>query len=229
MRAYAGIGLLVLGVLAHRPAQGQKVPPPALSGTVKTLRGEPAAGMRIRVGLWPEIWTDSLGRYSFESLAAGRWRFAVGCPGPGYWNVQPLLIRDVVLAPGAQVIRDEIVDPRHCRNTIPDTLHGLFRGYWSVGFEESGFVPCPGSTGTSMVNPKLNWTGIWAVWAPSVRANWPEPPPQADTSGYGNRYYVEARGYLHGPGDFGHMSVAAFQLEIESLLVVKTPRAGDCR
>ena len=229
MRARVLVGLVLLGAAVVNGVQAQQWNPAALTGTVRDSTGTPVIGITVRVGIGPETRTDSLGQYSFPKLYTGKMRVAVLCPSPSFFHAQRLAAFDLNLAQGARVRQDAVVDRPQCRKPTVDTLRGEFHGHWSVGFEESEFVPCPGtfdSTGAGF-QPILGQ--IWADWAPNAAANWPEPSPPPDTSGYGHRYYVEVRGYLHGPGDFGHLSGSAYQLEIESLLRVRTPDVADCR
>jgi hypothetical protein len=39
---------------------------------------------------------------------------------------------------------------------------------------------------------------------------------------------VHVRGRLHGPGDFGHLGAAAYQLDVTDVLDIRTPAEHDC-
>lgn len=181
----------------------------------------------VRLGIGPEVRTDSSGTYEFARLPAGHWRIAVLCKSASYFHAQRLALVEVTLAQGANVTQDMAIDPTACKERV-DTLRGEFHGHWSLGFEESSFVPCPGTVDVEGWSIQSGWGGVWGEWAPGIVPKWPEPVPPADTSGYGDRYYIRARGMMHGPGDFGHLSVSAYQLEVEELLEVRTPSALDC-
>jgi hypothetical protein len=226
MRAAALAGLL-LSATPLSQVHPQSWRPAALAGTVRDPAGHPVADIAVRIGAGPNVRTDSLGRYAFAALPAGSWRITILCPSASYWHAQRLAVFTVELEQGNSSTQDVTVDRTQCRLAVPDTLRGQFRGHWSVGFEESRFVPCAGTIDSARVRPDSDW--IWAVWADQSEGRWPEPMPAPDTSDYGDRYYVEARGLLHGPGDFGHLGVSAYQLEVERLVQVRSPTADDCR
>jgi hypothetical protein len=222
--------VIVIGVLALWPvaALAQAWTPARLTGTVRTTALAPASNVKVRIGIGPEVRTNTLGRYEFAKLPAGKWRIAVLCESVTYFHAQRLAVIDVTLDQGADEVQDFTVNPRTCQERV-DTITGEFRGHWSVGFEESSFVPCPGTVNVEGWSIQSGWGGIWGTWRDYAKASWPISMPAADTSGYGDRYYVRVKGMLHGPGDFGHLSVSAYQLEIDTMLEVRTPSAMDCR
>jgi hypothetical protein len=224
-----GVALAAIILLATPLSQvhPQSWRPAALTGTVRDPGGHPVVNVAVRIGAGPDVHTDSLGRYAFPAVPAGSWRIMVLCPSASYWHAQRLAVFAVELQQSSSSTQNATVDRTRCRAAAPDTLRGQFRGHWSVGFEESRFVPCPGTIDSARVRPDSDW--IWGKWADGAEGKWPEPMPAPDSSGYGNRYYVEARALLHGPGDFGHLGVAAYQLEVERLIQVRTPTPDDCR
>jgi hypothetical protein len=198
-----------------------------LSGTVRTPAG-PATGIELRAGLGTSVKTDTGGAYEFPSLPTSKQLIRVFCPSASYWHAQELARFEVTLPQGADSVHDLMVDRALCTERV-DTLRGIFRGHWSVGFEESEFLPCPGTVKVNGWSLRSGWGGIWGEWGRTGVSPWPQKMPRPDTSGYGDRYYIRALGTLHGPGDFGHLGVAAYQLEIDSLLEVRTPSEKDCK
>jgi hypothetical protein len=221
--------LTLIAMLAPLPlaALAQAWKPARLTGTVRTTAWAPASNVKVRIGIGPEVRTDTSGRYEFAKLPAGKWRIAVLCESVTYFHAQRLAVIEVTLDQGADKVQDFTVNPRICREQV-DTVVGEFLGHWSVGFEESSFVPCPGTVDVEGWSIQSGWGGIWGTLR-NTEASWPTPMPAADTSGYGDRYYVRVKGMLHGPGDFGHLSVSAYQLEIDTILEVRTPSSMDCR
>jgi hypothetical protein len=224
----SSLGTITMLVLWPIPTLAQGWKPARLKGTVRTTAGLPASNLTVRLGIGPEVRTDTSGAYEFAKLPAGKWRIAVLCQSASYFHAQRLAVVDVTLDQGADRVQDMTVDPRTCGERV-DTVFGEFRGHWLVGFEEGSFVPCPGTVYVEGWSIQSGWGGVWGTWARNAVAGWPDSMPPPDTSGYGDRYYVRVQGMLHGPGDFGHMSVSAYQLEVERMLEVRTPGAQDCR
>jgi hypothetical protein len=227
MKIVRPLTVIVIWAFLPAGAMSQTWKPSRLTGTVRTTAWAPASNVKVRIGVGPEVRTDTLGRYEFAKLPAGNWRLAVLCESVSYFHAQRLAETDVTLDQGADKVQDFTVDPRTCAERV-DTVIGEFRGHWSVGFEESSFVPCPGTVNVEGWSIQPGWGGIWGTWRNPTEASWPNPMPAADTSGYGDRYYVRVKGTLHGPGDFGHLSVSAYQLEIDTMLEARSPSTTDC-
>lgn len=91
-------------------------------------------------------------------------------------------------------------------------------GHFVYGFEFSSFIPCNASALGLKSNIRLQAVGIW-VWLPSELSGTLKPNV---------RYYIEATGVLRGPGHFGHLGSAPYELRIDDLLTVRNSLDTNC-
>lgn len=98
------------------------------------------------------------------------------------------------------------------------------------GFEESAFQPCPADAwflASDSLGADPYDRRAWVTWSPDARRGfeWPEAArgPLGDL-----RYYVEWRGTVVGPGNYGHMGISAFEFRVDSVLVVRAAQSSDC-
>jgi hypothetical protein len=110
------------------------------------------------------------------------------------------------------------------------TFSRVFTGHYTPGFESSEFIPCP-TDSRLLPSDSLRGPDTWRAWVV-----WRHPSqwqvvawPQVDRNLFGNpRYFVRWHGTVEGPGRYGHMGGAAFQLQVDTILEVREPRPGDC-
>jgi hypothetical protein len=91
-------------------------------------------------------------------------------------------------------------------------------GHFVYGFEYSRFIPCnPAALGLES-DIRLQAAGIW-IWVPPDRTEALQPNV---------RYFIEVAGILRGPGRFGHLGSAPYELQIEQLLVYSDATPPRC-
>lgn len=99
-------------------------------------------------------------------------------------------------------------------------------GLYSRGFENSSFMPCTG------MPPEARYYDRPAFY-------WVDMPPALDRaiartvnpsdSGMGRTVYVEWLGTTTGPGTYGHMGMALYQLDVEAIYRVSATAPASCR
>lgn len=174
---------------------------------------------------------DTLGTYRLGNLPAGGMRVSVSCEailGMG----KGLAYDSVVFSDSAVLRRDWVVSTTGCDSRPVRRISGVFRGYYTPGFESSEFVPCPADAwftpGDSLDSYPFDARRAWAIWP--TRADRKVKWPDVSRDSYGNpRYYVRWRGMVIGPGHYGHMGVSAFELAVDTVFELRPPARHDCR
>lgn len=210
----------------------------SLSGVVY---GSPARpyGRRLSVCLLTQRFAqkcanvDSMGAYRLDSLPAMKREFAVICETVrmfGGW----IATDSVEIRSGQSVRRDWQVSMAGCDMRPVRRITREFRGHYVGGFEASDFRPCEKDAwftpDDSLEKYPFDNRRAWATWSEragkSVR--WPDgAPPRASDAN--PRYYLHVRGTVVGPGHYGHMSISAFELFVDSVVEIRVPSASDCR
>jgi hypothetical protein len=123
-----------------------------------------------------------------------------------------------------------------CDDRLVRTVSRTFRGLWSSGFEMSDFSPCPGdswalASDTVGAGNRATATYAWVTSLPDRRANlWPKSKSlraRKIASGYVS--YVEWHGTITGPGHYGHLGGAPFEIAVDSVIKIRAPSARDCK
>ena len=93
-----------------------------------------------------------------------------------------------------------------------------YRGFWTIGTGESGFVPCRGAL------PGVVWVELSESESRRLASSWPSVPAQRGV----RRYYVRAVGTLSEPGRYGSLGIATHRLLLRSVREIRAPRPNDC-
>ena len=209
-----------------------------VSGTVTdSASGAPVIDARVAV-LCPGCYygrtpTDLMGRYRIGRLPAGTFPIEFHCPSHTSLGSE-ILESTVTVKSDEETVVDVHVPPGRCFEPAYSERTGIFRGYWTPGFESSAFVPCA-DTAMQLVVPLLSGkrifpTHAWADFSHSVQLRqivWPKNTP---VDSWGNHtYFVVWHGVLKGPGTYGHMGVSEFSMIVDSVISVKVKAPSDCR
>lgn len=223
----------VWGVTTPRvAAQGRGT----LRGTITdSVSGAPVVDARVAIwctGCYGRYPTDSAGRYRLDRLPAGRARFEAHCPSATGLGAE-ITQQEVDVAAGGETVLDLQVPPGRCTEPAYSERPGIFRGYWTPGFESSVFVPCADSAlgvpAPLLPGKRISRPTAWAEVASGAvrRISWPRDAP---VDSYGNAtYFVTWRGVLKGPGRYGHMGVSEFSMLVDSVISVHPRGPSDCR
>lgn len=204
------------------------IPTVAIIGTVLDSSGRPAPRTTICIGRCAQV--DSTGHYVIDRVLRGKYRVGISCTRRRR-SIQPLSLLDDSLNladAGAHQI-DWRVSTTGCDGRPIIRRTGEWRGYFTSGFEESGFVPCRSDRWTLPSDSIAANAGVGAwvemperVWR---RIHWPTVPEVQ--AGY-PRYYVRWRGAVVGPGIYGHGGISDFLLAVDKVFEIRAPRPGDC-
>jgi hypothetical protein len=230
------VGLLM--VLSSAPLQiatGQRTG--SVTGRVTdSVSGTPVVG--VLVAIWcPDCYgrhpTDSSGRYRIAHLPAGSFPIEFHCPSVTGVGAE-ILQGNVTVALGAEAVIDARVPKDRCWEPAYFERTGIFRGYWTPGFESSAFRPCedvsagiryPLLPGKRLVSPRA-WAEFTSGAEPRSRM-WPKNAPR---DRWGNStYFVVWHGVWKGPGTYGHMGVSAFSMIVDSVITLRIKGPSNCR
>ena len=226
------LGAACVAAAPHLAAQAHGT----LRGTITdSVTGAPVVEARVAVwcagctGRYP---TDSAGHYRLDRLPGGSASFEAHCPSATGLGAE-ITHGTVDIAAGSETVLDLRVPPGHCAEPAYSERRGVFRGYWTPGFEPSAFRPCAntvlGVPAPLLPGKRLFPPEAWADFAPGA-ARRISSPHGAPVDSYGNvTYFVVWRGVLKGPGKCGHMGVSEFSMVVDSVIAVRARGPSDCR
>jgi hypothetical protein len=159
---------------------------------------------------------DSLGRLTFDSVRA--WPVNITCRTTDEsreGRVAQLDSATLVNAAGRSwEIRG---DGSACDQRPVVVQRGRWRGRYSAGFEHSEFRWCGDTT-------RAIWVRFKQKTAESPRVKW---PPSTDPYTY--TAFITVVGTMRGPDRYGHLGVATYELEVDSVLSARAAGPRDCR
>ena len=212
------------------------------SGTISvtvtdSVSGAPVVGARVAIwceGCYGRYPTDSTGHYQFKQVPPGTFRIQFHCPSRTLLGAQ-ISERMVGVSPGKESLVNVRVPEGRCSEPPYSERTGVFRGYWTPGFESSAFVPCAdsvlGLSAPLLPGKHVSIPTAWADFTPSVK--WPPKmngQANAPKDEYGNStYFVVWHGVLKGPGQYGHLGVAGFSMLVDSVLAISSGGPTNCR
>lgn len=201
---------------------------PAIYGVlVDSLTGQPIPHASIRVEGGRGISrADSVGRYLLFGLPIGEQRVRLFCPVERrYWG-REFAGRLINVTEGTDSLHNFIIPREGCDEPPLESWRGEFTGHYTFGFESSTFKPCDQFSdlrGTAYEGAR---DAAWVEFAPGAwkKDDWPttgdEPYPE---------FFVRWRGFVEGPGAYGHLGSATFDMEVTEVLEVRVPGPNDCR
>ncbi|MFL5608755.1 MAG: carboxypeptidase regulatory-like domain-containing protein [Gemmatimonadaceae bacterium] len=206
---------------------------PALHGRVlDSLTGKPVPGLLVGIRGARETRTDSLGRYLLAGLPPGTHDLSFQCPSTRvWWGRRSVRTRRIEAGAATDSVADFLVRFRTCDEPPLRSWTGEFRGHYSGGFETSSFTPCkPFQSFAGTAYEELGGGSAWVTFSKAanrqVESKWPasDAPDQESSS-----IYVRWRGTVTGPGGYGHMSVAMYDLRVTEVVEMRRSFPSDCR
>ena len=186
-------------------------------------------GVRTSATICREV--DSVGHYRLDSLSLTKVFVSINCDTQRLWGAERLASDSIQLNDTTPLRRDWRVSTARCDPRPLRRITGEFRGYYTVGFENSEFRPCWSDAwflpADSLVVIPIDLRMAWVTWPKraSGAMKWPDVP--RDQFGY-RRYFVRWRGTVVGPGIYGHMGIAPFEFTVDTVLDVRRPAERDC-
>jgi hypothetical protein len=220
---------LLLSVLAG-PAHSQDRPFLQLAGTIRdsaTAHAIPRLYVCAYVTTYPRggpatllsrcAAVDTLGTFLLDSIPRNWEWLQVACVG--HWGKSiPLLNLSsrghaLPASPWKPVLSSGTCDLRPTR-----AVSGRFAGLYTGGFEESSFRRCD--------YPRQ---AIWLSFGPEAMAQYRDALTALPADTVPHPIYLEARGTLTGPGVYGHMGSAEYELHVDSVYQVGGTTPADCQ
>lgn len=208
---------------AARAVQG------SIWGTLRDSRtGSPVLRAWIRVDERGGVGgSDSTGHFQLSGFAPGRHKLSVQCPlhRQGFGKV----VKTVTFRapPTMKDTMDIQVDMRECADVPVDTVRVRTQGVATAGFEAGFFSPCKRFNQIKLGGYR-DFSGEaelgFAREGIEPPGGWPDVKPDR---GY-FMTFMDVEGDLIGPGSYGHMGVATYQLIVTKVFSAKAATKTSC-
>lgn len=173
--------------------------------------------------------TDSAGMSTWDDLSAGPWNFRIRCPtGRRWFDTRTIYDETIQVRGGLDSLVRVPTPAEFCREPSLSRSTGVFSGRFSVGFESSTFIP---DRPFADLSETLYETVAMAAWVTLTEAggkSWSQLGGKWPEAGRFACYRVRWRGDLAGPGGYGHMGMALYELEVEEVLESRLLSADMC-
>jgi hypothetical protein len=179
--------------------------------------------------------TSVAGTFRLAALPLGTVGLSVACETTRILarQLQPTYTALAAVKPGTIVM---LVNTTGCDDRPLRTISRTFRGVWSSGFEMNDFSPCPADSwallsDTLGLGGRAGTTRAWVTSLPAQKGKrWPlAKPGSARVIPGGYTSYVEWHGTVTGPGHYGHLGAASFEIQVDSVIKMHAPSAKDCK
>jgi hypothetical protein len=193
----------------------------------RTGRAVPRAwiGVDERGGLGA---SDSTGRFWLWGFAPGKRQIIVYCPLHRQWLGKVATTVTIQALPAMKDTMDIRIDMDRCADVPVDTVRVRTRGVLSSGFEDGFFTPCKPFNQIKLGGYR-DFSGLaYLGFAKSViepSEGWPTVKP--DNHGY-TRIFLDVEGDLIGPGSYGHMGIATYELVVTRVVSAKAASKTSC-
>jgi len=174
-------------------------------------------------------YSDSSGQYIEFDIPTGTRVVAIHCPTKRIWMGRVVTTRTISVASNTDSVLNFFVTLRGCDEPpLRDTTVEL-SGHYVSGFETSMFKPCALFPEKFQGTAYEGWHGeatVWVEWTDKALGGrkWPDVGKRQNPE-----YYVRWRGTLSGPGSFGHLGFAGYQLLVKELITVRIASKQDCQ
>ncbi len=217
----------LFGLLITCPLQGQQADSVTVRGRlVDNIQGRPIPGQSVGTQDYPHgswVSTDSAGGFQFRIAAVDTVQLLVTClPTRRTWGR--------TLGPFPYFVADEEpaeirISPDACWEPPETDVIGVWNGHYTVGFEESGFVPCDPLPDLSNTAYGLLTPSVWMNFREgATQVEW----PATELDGSNRRYFLTVHGIRQGPGGYGHLGSSTYRIVVDSILDVSIPAPDDC-
>jgi hypothetical protein len=197
-------------------------------GMVRDSRtGQPVRFVPIQIdGHWASG-SDSLGHFWLWGFAPGKRRITVYCPLRRQMGGKVATSFTLDARPTMKDTTDIRIDMQGCVDAPVDTVRVRTRGVWSTGFEDGFFTPCKRFNqiplGAYRDLSGLAYLGF-ARSGITPPGGWPDVKPD---DGY-RKTFLDVEGDLIGPGSYGHLGIAIYELKVTRILSAKAASKTSC-
>ncbi|MGZ3331583.1 MAG: hypothetical protein ACXU9O_07825 [Gemmatimonadaceae bacterium] len=198
-------------------------------GTVRDSRtGRPVPRAWIRVDERGGVGgTDSLGRFWLWGFAPGSRKIIVNCPLKRQWLGRIATTVTIHAPPAMKDTMDIRIDMSRCADVPVDTVRVRTRGVLSSGFEDGFFTPCKPFDQIELGGYR-DFSGLaYLGFAKSV-VEPPEGWPKVEPVHGSIRVFLDVEGDLIGPGSYGHMGLATYELVVTRVVSAKAASKTSC-
>ncbi|HMG70930.1 MAG TPA: carboxypeptidase-like regulatory domain-containing protein [Gemmatimonadaceae bacterium] len=192
----------------------------------RTGRPVPRAWIRVdeRGGLGG---SDSTGRFWLWGFAPGKHTIIVYCPLRRQWLGKVATTVAIEAPPAMKDTMDIAVDTRGCADVPVDTVRVRTQGVLSEGFEDGFFTPCKPFNQIPLGGYR-DFSGQaylgFAQGGIEPAGGWPDVKPE---DGY-YKTFMDVEGNLIGPGSYGHLGIATYQLIVTRVFSAKAATKKSC-
>jgi hypothetical protein len=171
--------------------------------------------------------SDSLGHFWLWGFAPGKRRITVYCPLRRQMGGRVATSFTLDARPAMKDTTDIHIDMDGCVDAPIDTVRVRTQGVWSTGFEDGFFTPCK-RFNQIRLGAYRDYSGLaylsFARSGIEPPAGWPDVKPE---DGY-RKTYLDVEGDLIGPGSYGHMGIAIYELKVTRILTAKAASRASC-
>jgi len=198
-------------------------------GTLRDSRtGSPVPRAWIRVDERGGVGaSDSTGHFRLGGFAPGKHKIIVQCPLRRQWFGK---VARTVSFQAPRAMKDTMdiqVDMRECTDVPVDTVRVRTQGVVTEGFEAGFFEPCKRFSQIQLGGYR-DFSGLASLGFAGENIEppqgWPHVKPE---KGY-YRTYMDVEGNLIGPGSYGHMGLATYQLIVTRVFSAAAATKTSC-
>ncbi len=163
--------------------------------------------------------TDSAGMSTWDDLSPGPWDFRIRCPTGRRWFDTRTIYHDTIEVRGGLDSLVRVAKPEDfCREPPVSRNSGVFSGRFSVGFESSTFIPNRPFEGLHDTLYESVPVTAWVTLTTDGYRSWSRLEGVWPEAGMFACYCVRWRGQLVGPGGYGHLGMALYELKVGEVL-----------
>lgn len=119
------------------------------------------------------------------------------------------------------------VDAGRC-GPPPLKRRARYAGMYVPEFESRAFFPCEGLPAASTQHSDMR-SGVWANVPDEIENGLIRARMRERMLSENDGFYVEWTGTLTGPGDYGHLGMSLYELDVEAIHDTSNHRPGSCK
>jgi hypothetical protein len=199
-------------------------------GTLRDSRtGSPVPRAWIRVDERGGVGaSDSTGHFRLGGFAPGKHKIIVQCPLRRQWFGKVARTVNFQAPRAMKDTMDIQVDMRECADVPVDTVRVRTQGVVTEGFEAGFFEPCKRFNQIQLGGYR-DFSGLASLGFARENIEPPQGWPQVKPEKGYYKTYMDVEGNLIGPGSYGHMGLATYQLIVTRVFTAAAATKTSCR